>query len=106
MRWPIRGSSNASILRLHACTDAISLAMSTKRTKNFGATEVCLPDLMGLGRRHAARPRHRAPGPPSRARRGLLEGAPDHLGDLGLRQRGTRDGRVLSRSSPSTPASI
>ena len=40
MRWPTRGWSSAAILRLHACTEAISLAMSTKRTKNFGSTEV------------------------------------------------------------------
>ena len=38
MRWPIRSSTSAAILRLHACTDAISLAASTKRTKNFGST--------------------------------------------------------------------
>ena len=43
MRWPTRGWSSASILRLHACTEAISLAMSTKRTKNFGSTEVSTP---------------------------------------------------------------
>ena len=42
-----------------------------------------LPDLMDLGRLHAARPRHRAHGPLRRlARRPLLQGAPDHLDDL------------------------
>ena len=40
MRRPTRGWSRSAILRLHACTEAIALAMSTKRTKNFGSTEV------------------------------------------------------------------
>ena len=40
IRWPTRGWSRASIRRLHARTEAISLAASTKRTKNLGSTAV------------------------------------------------------------------
>ena len=66
-----------------------------------------LPDLMGLGRRHAARPRHRAHGPMRR----LAGGGSSRVrritsATLASGSGGTRDGRVLSRSSPSTPASI